>query len=238
VRSRFVQGSSDIAIVATITQSALRTAAAVSEEPVELALEDVRHKIRSRHAPVLVLLLVDASWSMVAEGRMELVKGAVLDLLSRAYRRRYRVGLVTFRGSRAELRLAPTNAVTLARRALSTMPVGGTTPLASGLAMAANVIRRERMRGVGEQRIVLAVLSDGESNVSTSGRDIQSEVLMWGRHVSTLGVEAIVIDTARRRGSRERLNALVAAMRARLLVPDGFTRSELVRLVGQATRGL
>ena len=56
-----------------------------------------------------MLLAVDASGSMAARKRMGEVKTAVLSLLLDAYQRRDRVGLVTFRGTGAELALPPTS---------------------------------------------------------------------------------------------------------------------------------
>ena len=51
-----------------------------------------------------MLFCVDASGSMAARRRMEAVKTAVLSLLTDAYQRRDKVGLVTFRGAAADLR--------------------------------------------------------------------------------------------------------------------------------------
>ena len=53
---------------------------------------------------------------MAARHRMEAVKGAVLGLLADAYRQRDRVGVIAFRGTRAELLLPPTGSIELAER--------------------------------------------------------------------------------------------------------------------------
>ena len=75
---------------------------------------------------------VDASGSMAARARMGAVKGAVLSLLLDAYQRRDKVGMVTFRGSGAELALPPTFSVEAAAARLAALPTGGRTPLAAG----------------------------------------------------------------------------------------------------------
>ena len=77
---------------------------------------------------------------------MSAVKGAVLSLLLDAYQRRDKVGLITFRGTDAELALPPTSSVEAAPRRLETLPTGGRTPLAAGLLRPRDVLRVERLR--------------------------------------------------------------------------------------------
>jgi magnesium chelatase subunit D len=100
-----------------------------------LALEkgDLREKVRVRRSANLVLFVVDASWSMAVAERMEATKGAIMSLLTDAYQRRDRVGLVVFNKNEATLVLSPTNSVQLARKALADISVGGKTPLSAGL---------------------------------------------------------------------------------------------------------
>jgi hypothetical protein len=100
-----------------------------------LALEksDLREKVRVRRAANLILFVVDASWSMAVAERMEATKGAIMSLLTDAYQRRDRVGLIVFNKNDANLVLPPTNSVQLAKKALADIAVGGKTPLSAGL---------------------------------------------------------------------------------------------------------
>jgi magnesium chelatase subunit D len=106
-------------------------------------LREARHEGRESN---LVLFVVDASGSMAARARMGAVKGAVLSLLLDAYQRRDKVGMVTFRGSSADLALPPTFSVEAAAARLAALPTGGRTPLAAGLLRAHDVLRAERIR--------------------------------------------------------------------------------------------
>jgi magnesium chelatase subunit D len=90
--------------------------------------EDYQRKVRVRRSANLILFLVDASWSMAVAERMSATKGAILSLLTDAYQRRDRVGLIVFQKDRATLVLPPTNSVLLAQRALADIPVGGKHP--------------------------------------------------------------------------------------------------------------
>lgn len=90
---------------------------------------DLQRKVRVKKTANFVLFLVDASWSMAVAERMNATKGAILSLLTDAYQRRDRVGLIVFQKDRATLVLSPTNSIQLAQRALAEIPVGGNSPL-------------------------------------------------------------------------------------------------------------
>ena len=134
---------------------------------VAVAPADLREAVREGREGNLVLFAVDASGSMAARQRMRAVKGAVLSLLLDAYQRRDKVGLVTFRGTEAEVALPPTSSVEAAARRLASLATGGRTPLAAGLARAARVLAAERLRDP-RRRALLVVVTDGRA---TSGSD-------------------------------------------------------------------
>ena len=137
--------------------------------------DDFQKKVRVKKTANLILFLVDGSWSMAVAERMQATKGAILSLLTDAYQRRDRVGLVVFQKDRATLVLAPTNSVLLAQRALANIPVGGKTPLAAGLQMAYEVIKREKTLHPDVQPLLI-VLTDGAGNVAMGKRTVQAEI--------------------------------------------------------------
>jgi magnesium chelatase subunit D len=128
---------------------------------------DYQKKVRVRRAANLILFVVDASWSMAVAERMQATKGAIMSLLTDAYQRRDRVGLVVFQKNDAHLVLPPTNSVELAQQALADIPVGGKTPLSAGLALAHRVITQE-LRLRPELTPLMILLTDGAGNVSMS----------------------------------------------------------------------
>ncbi|MFE6645583.1 VWA domain-containing protein [Nocardioides sp. NPDC057772] len=161
---------------------------------VELRTEDLRTAVREGREANLVLFCVDASGSMAARKRMAQVKAAVLSLLLDAYRRRDKVGMITFRGEGAELVLPPTGSVDLAAARLDEVPAGGRTPLAEGLLEAARVLQREHLRDP-DLRPLLVVVTDGRANSKAHGKDAVRRSQQAAAYVAGLGVTTVVIDS-------------------------------------------
>ncbi|MDF1514245.1 MAG: hypothetical protein P1S60_10600, partial [Anaerolineae bacterium] len=92
--------ASDLAFDATFRAAAPfqreRENISLNQQALHLRPQDYRKKIRVRRAANLIIFAVDASWSMAVSERMEATKGAVLSLLTDAYQRRDRVGMIVF----------------------------------------------------------------------------------------------------------------------------------------------
>jgi magnesium chelatase subunit D len=152
--------------------------------------DDLRQATREGREGNLVLFVVDASGSMAARQRMSAVKGAVLSLLLDAYQRRDKVGLVTFRGSAAELVLPPTSSVDAAAARLESLPTGGRTPLAAGLLKAHDVLRVERLRDPARRALVVLV-TDGRA---TGGPEPVAFAGRAARLFAAEGTASVVVD--------------------------------------------
>ncbi|MGB3444281.1 MAG: VWA domain-containing protein, partial [Actinophytocola sp.] len=122
-----------------------------------LAAEDLRVPVKLGRESNQVLFCVDASGSMAASNRMRAVKTAILSLLTDAYQRRDKVGLVTFRGGTADLVLPPTGSVEVAVTRLRELPAGGRTPLAEALGRVAEVVRVEAVRDPRRRPLLVLV---------------------------------------------------------------------------------
>ena len=152
--------------------------------------DDLRQATREGREGNLVLFVVDASGSMAARQRMSAVKGAVLSLLLDAYQRRDKVGLVTFRGTAADVALPPTSSVDAAAARLETLPTGGRTPLAAGLLRAHDVLRVERLRDPARRPLVVLV-TDGRA---TGGPEPVALAGRAARLYAADGVASVVVD--------------------------------------------
>jgi magnesium chelatase subunit D len=154
---------------------------------------DFMKKIRMRQSANLILFLVDASWSMAVAERMEATKGAILSLLTDAYQRRDRVGLIVFQKDRSTLILPPTNSIKLAQRALKYIPIGGRTPLSAGLKMAMDVLDREKILHP-EIIPLLIVLTDGAGNVSMGNLSPLDETHRLADLIANKNIHSVVIN--------------------------------------------
>jgi Mg-chelatase subunit ChlD len=164
-------------------------------DDVALALEkqDLRKKVRVRRSANLILFVVDASWSMAVSERMEATKGAIMSLLSDAYVRRDRVGLIVFHKDTARLVLPPTNSVQLAKQKLADIAVGGKTPLSAGLLMALEVFKREAITHPDVMPLMI-LLTDGAGNVSISDLPPQEEAHRIAELIHGADVRSLVIN--------------------------------------------
>ena len=202
-RGRYVRAEVRDPVVDLAVDATLRAAAPYQSRrgrseggPLRLERHDLRQKVRERKVGNLTVFVVDASASMNAEQRMAETKGAILSLLHDAYVRRDRVALVIFKDRSAQVVLPPTSSVSLARRQLAALSIGGTTPLAHGLAVGYNVIRTAALRDPS-LRPLLVLISDGEGNVAMSGGDPAAEARKVADLIASKKIDALVIDSTR-----------------------------------------
>jgi magnesium chelatase subunit D len=191
----------DVAVDATLRAVMMRQGGAAAVDGFTIGPQDLRKKDFNRPGTTLIVLVVDGSDSM-GQGtfvRMKAAKGAALALLTKARLRRYRIGMVTFRGRSAQIVLPPTASLALARQKLNSLPTGGATPLAHGLMTAWRMIRTERLKNPAIQPLMV-VLSDGEANVpyQSDGErvvDVMEELHRIAHRIGRDRIHSILIDT-------------------------------------------
>ncbi len=152
--------------------------------------QDLKHR--------LIIFSVDASGSL-AVGRLAEAKGAVELLLAKAYSSRDQVALISFRGESAETLLTPSKSLTKTKRALSSLPGGGGTPLASGLELTLKMALDYRHKGFTP---VAVILTDGKANVDLEGNKGRNKAIedstKMAKQFARNDIKSIVIDTSNR----------------------------------------
>ena len=233
----------DIALIPTIRAAALRGPSA-GKPRIRIRPEDLREKVREYRAPQVIILLIDVSLSMI-ESMGNLI-GAIYTLHSDVYRRRDRVGLIVFKGSRAYTLQHPTTNLDLVVEKLKNVGASDFTPMAAGLLEALKMIKREKMRS-REAAIHLIVISDGIANVplqrpiSPLSRrrylsEAQADALDVARLIAKEGVMAHVINTNHSEEDAQIPPALDEGWRVKL-TPTQFL-IELARAMKGDYRGL
>lgn len=196
---------------------------------------DLHQKVRVRRTRNAVCFVVDASWSMAAEERMQATKAAVLSLLRDAYQRRDQVGLVSFQRDYARVLLPLTNSVELAQRRLQSMPTGGKTPLSRGMLTAFELLERARRRDA-EVVPLMVLLTDGQANVSISDLPPQQEAYRIAEMIAEHQIHAIVIDTEHPHFERGLSRRLAEYLRGTYYRLEDLHDDGLVRAVRQQMR--
>jgi magnesium chelatase subunit D len=163
---------------------------------VHVSKDDLRIQRRVQRRATTTIFAIDASGSQALH-RLAEAKGAVELLLADCYARRDRVAVIGFRGSGAQVLLAPTRSLVRAKRQLAGLPGGGGTPLAAAIDAVQTMAAAVR-RGGATPLVVL--LTDGRANIArdgTPGRETAArDALHAARAFAQSATAALLIDTS------------------------------------------
>ena len=175
--------------------------------------EDFRIKRYQERTQTLTMFIVDASGSS-AMHRLAEAKGAVELLLAECYIRRDQVAVMSFRGSSAELILAPTRSLVKAKRALSGLPGGGGTPLSRAIDESFEIASASMRKGLTP---ALVFLTDGRANIAKDGSPGRPKAMVdaqqSARAASHYSFKSLWIDTSpQARDEGKAMAALLGSM--------------------------
>ena len=224
--------SGDIALDATIRAAAPHQGDRSDDGGLAISVgpDDVRHKIRTRKVGASIVFCVDASGSMGAANRIDAAKGAVLSLLGDAYEKRDRVAVVSFRGDTAEVVLAPTGSVELAKLRLKSLPTGGATPLAAGILRSLELLAAETRRRA-ETVPWLVIVTDGRANIGVANGSGSEDALKAAARIREASVNSILIDTASNAGGGRAAREIARAAGGDYVHLESLEGSRLSRAV-------
>jgi magnesium chelatase subunit D len=197
-----------------------------------IARDDFRVARIKQRNEVTAIFAVDASGSTAFQ-RLAEAKGAVESVLAECYVRRDKAALISFRSKSAEVMLPPTRSLERARRALSALPGGGGTPLASALDQM--LLLAQQVRRTGSWPVVI-VLTDGRANVTREGEGNKIKALEQAEQAARAfafeRINALVIDVSA--DPQKHARALAANMGARYLPMPRAGAADIARPVRQA----
>jgi len=162
---RFPHGKPrDIHLPATIRAAALQQRFRIksSETALQILPQDVREKSRIYKAPMTIVLVIDASKSMLYN--IEQVREAILKLHGDAYRYRDKVGVVALKGMDAVVVQHPITNLRVVASNLLKLHVSGFTPLAAGMLKAREVLDEAKRRDRSTIP-VMVIITDGNTNI-------------------------------------------------------------------------
>jgi len=148
---------------ATITTAALHTKPSTGQLPrIRVRREDVREKQFASRTPLTMVFVLDLSVSMLKS--FDRLQSSIIALKTCLEGTRDRVGLIVLKDWGAIEVQAPTSNWTRLLGKLVTLRISGYTPLAAGLKLALETLKRERRRNPGIAPLVI-VFSDFMPNI-------------------------------------------------------------------------
>lgn len=217
-----VKGQYRVALLATLREAipyqGQRRRAQASELAIIIASSDLRYQLCRRRTGYHILFAVDASGSMGAKRRMHRVKGLIIELLRRAYEERDYVGLLTFRGDEAVLKLPLTKSISRAHSLLQGLQTGGRTPLFLGLSRSLEVLKHTARKSKGITP-VLVVVTDGRATSRYAGENSPEALRRLGVELRQIGTKILVIDSEEGFIKMGKAQALAEALGAEACYP-------------------
>ena len=213
-------------------------AAPGGEARLAIRKDDIRLRRFVRRAELTTVFVVDASGSTAFQ-RLAEAKGAVEQLLARAYVSRARVALIAFHHKGAGVLLPPTRSLTRAKRLLADLPGGGGTPLSLAMEASLSLALSERAK---QRTPMLVFLTDGRANIDGRGEagrgQAEADALTAARKVGASGVRSLFIDTSlRARPDADRFARAMGGAYAFLPLVESRAVAELVTREGGRALG-
>ncbi len=222
----------DVHMPATIRAAAIKQQRRKRTQKVNIniALEDVREKLRRHKAPMTIIFVLDLSGSMLL--RIDAIKKAILKLHGDAYRYRDRVGIVALKDMGAIVAQHPITNLRVVANKLMKLKISGYTPLASGMLKAWEVLKESKRRDPSTIPVMI-LISDGGANVPLvrsleTGkirnfneeriivRDFEGiavhDVISVSKMIEREGIHTIVINTNPHIMGRETYGSIVTEM--------------------------
>ncbi len=177
--------------------------------------EDIRKKIRKHKARASIALVIDMSGSMLAEKKVNKIRGILERIIKNINRNRDKLAVIGFKGRESEIIIPNTKRPSSFLDKLDNITVGGTTPMASGIEKAIEILKKENKKGEFIPMIIL--LSDGMPNVGINDSNNKkvrgspiNDVLAMGEELAENKIYTIIIDFEKKHKHGRNINMELA----------------------------
>lgn len=173
----------ELAIAETVTVAAKRTI--MENAPgFYICREDLRQFFRSRRAKAEILIVIDASASMIGQ-RILAAKFLIRHLLLTTPDK---IGVITFQHNCARVQVPLTRDLSFVEHSLRDISVTGATPLALGLRTCLNYLQQ-----IKTHNPLIVLLTDGVPTLADTSRDPMKDALTIAKDIKTIGYDFICI---------------------------------------------
>lgn len=156
-----LENMDDVAILPTL-RNILTEIRKTKTKPERFKRELIMTNVRFGRPSVTYIFVLDLSESMVRH--LKMISNAILTIHSDAFKHRDRVGVIAVQGKSARVVLEPITNLYAVAKTISNLRVGGSTPLASGLLLAKQMVDREKRRTPRVLPIIV-LITDGLATV-------------------------------------------------------------------------
>ncbi|MBZ9570231.1 VWA domain-containing protein [Methanobrevibacter sp. TMH8] len=177
--------------------------------------QDIREKVRKHKARASVAIVVDMSGSMLGEKKVNKIRAILDRIIKNINRNRDKLSVIGFKGKDSEIIIPNTKRPNSFLDKLDKITVGGTTPMASGLEKALEILKTEKRKG--EFIPMLILLSDGMPNVGLKDSYIKkstgspvNDVLAVGEELAENDIYTVIIDFEKKHKHGRNINMELA----------------------------
>lgn len=191
------EDAGDIALIPTIL-SALSHA---THGNIRVSKKDYRIKVKRKNVSTHTLIILDTSSSMMEGNKLRIARRCLDQIFIDTYQKRDRIGVITVGGDRADYLLPFTSNIEKGRNLLDIIPLGGTTPLSSGLRVGLEILE-DLLRKEPWMVPIMIVITDGMANVPISiGGSIHDEFNRIAADLEYASIRPLIIQVGE--GSQE-----------------------------------
>ncbi len=192
-----------------------------------IEIQDLREKVYEQTAKLAMIFVVDTSYSMGAQERIDAVKETISFWLLGAYAKRIAVGLVTFNNNSARVVLEPTSSIEIAKKRLDDIEISGKTPLAEGLRVGSDLAMKALDQGLfpvcllfSDARATSSAVNMGGNFVDNACADPFAEACSQARSIRKSTIPWIVVSHAQDDDQLGLIEAISQELGAQVVEPS------------------